>query len=106
MVRLGYSVLNRDDILVNIEGLKQLWKLRVEPAAQLCVWRALLNKLPTRENLTKSKVLLSCILCPFCKKHMKIAHFRRKGTWVGLGTVGLWDCIFFCYRLVIEDTNY
>jgi len=63
-----------DDNLVNIEGLKQLWKLRVELAAQLCVWRALLNKLPIRENLTKRRVVLSCILCPFCKKHMEAAQ--------------------------------
>jgi len=66
-VRLGYSVLCKVDNVVNIEGLKQLWKLRVEPTMQLCTWRVLLNKLHTRTNLTKREVVLSCILCPFCK---------------------------------------
>lgn len=68
-MRSGYLVLNRDNNLVSIESMKLLWDLKVEPATQMCVWRALINILPTRGNLVKREITLSCVLCPLCRKH-------------------------------------
>jgi len=41
----------------------------VAPTAQLCVWRAFLNRLPTRTNLVRRGVHLTNILCPMCNKY-------------------------------------
>jgi len=43
--------------------------LNVEPVTKICAWRVLLNRLPTRNNLSKRRVVLNSNLCPLCNQH-------------------------------------
>jgi len=47
---------------------KEIWSLKVTGSTQLCVWRAMLEKLPTRSNLARRGAIISSNLCPLCKK--------------------------------------
>jgi len=42
--------------------------------AQLCVWRAMLEKLLTRPNMEKRGITILTNLCPLCKKVEEIAQ--------------------------------
>jgi len=45
-----------------------MWSLKVEGPIQMCVWRAMLEKLLSRLNLERRGVLVVSNLCLLCKK--------------------------------------
>ncbi|GJZ23264.1 RNA-directed DNA polymerase, eukaryota, reverse transcriptase zinc-binding domain protein [Tanacetum coccineum] len=49
-----------------IIGDHHLWNSLVPRKVNICVWRASLNRLPTRVNLDLRGINMSSILCPFC----------------------------------------
>ena len=42
------------------------WNLKVMPSTQFYVWRALLDKIATKMNLHKRRIILGDTLCPLC----------------------------------------
>ena len=68
-VKSGYSVLIKEDLMQTSEVFKMLWSLKITPSAAVCVWRLLLDRLPTKYNLAKRDLQmanLSCLLCLEC----------------------------------------
>ncbi|GJX46081.1 RNA-directed DNA polymerase, eukaryota, reverse transcriptase zinc-binding domain protein [Tanacetum coccineum] len=47
-------------------GNHRLWNLWIPRKVNICVWRASLNRLPTRANLASRGVDLDSANCPFC----------------------------------------
>jgi len=67
-----------DSVLVAKETVNFLKKekqkgviVKVEGSTQVCVWRAMLEKLSTRLNLEKRGVVVINNLCPLCMKAEK-----------------------------------
>ena len=56
------------------EVFKLLWNLKVPPSAVVCVWRLLMDRLPTRSNLVKRGLQLPNLLCPFCQECVESAQ--------------------------------
>ena len=67
-VRSGYKVLSEFGNQLSNNCFRELWSLKVAGSAQLCVWKAMLDKLPTRLNLVKRGIIIPTNLCPLCKK--------------------------------------
>jgi len=57
-VRSGYSLLDNIGICPDIDVFQQLLNLKVAPTAHLCVWRAILDRLPRVINLRERKSLI------------------------------------------------
>ncbi|GJS70247.1 ribonuclease H-like domain-containing protein [Tanacetum coccineum] len=52
-----------------------LWNSWIPRKVNICVWRASLNRLPSRLNLQNIGVALSSILCPLCEDEVEsVAH--------------------------------
>nr|GEZ70892.1 RNA-directed DNA polymerase, eukaryota, reverse transcriptase zinc-binding domain protein [Tanacetum cinerariifolium] len=47
-------------------GKYHIWNMLIPHKVNICVWRAALNRLPSRLNLSSRGVPLSSSLCPFC----------------------------------------
>jgi len=65
-VRSGYSILNGESSMQSTMSFKMLWSLSVAPSAIVSAWRILLDRLPTRLNLTRRGVQLVNLLCALC----------------------------------------
>jgi len=65
-VKSGYNVLNKEDQMLNPEVLQMLWSLKIAPSALVCVWRIVLDRLPTRANLVRRRVQLGNAWCSLC----------------------------------------
>jgi len=65
IVGAGYRVLNENESSSGNKWFRDLCSLKVVGSAQVCVWRAMLEKLPTRLNLEKRGVVVISNLCPF-----------------------------------------
>ncbi|GJR82262.1 RNA-directed DNA polymerase, eukaryota [Tanacetum coccineum] len=50
-----------------IVGNHHLWNSLIPRKVNICVWRASLNRLPTRANLSSRGVMLESSTCPFCE---------------------------------------
>ncbi|GKA73672.1 putative RNA-directed DNA polymerase, eukaryota, reverse transcriptase zinc-binding domain protein [Tanacetum coccineum] len=48
-------------------GNHHLWNSLIPRKVNICVWRASLNRLPTRANLSSRGVMLESSTCPFCE---------------------------------------
>jgi len=73
-VGAGYRVLNENDNSSSNKSFRELLSLKVAGSAQVCVWRAMLEKLPTRINLEKRGVVVISNLCPLCMKAEETAQ--------------------------------
>ncbi|GJZ26721.1 RNA-directed DNA polymerase, eukaryota [Tanacetum coccineum] len=47
-------------------GVHHIWNSWIPKKVNICVWRASLNRLPTRSNLANRGLILSSTCCPFC----------------------------------------
>ena len=65
-IKSGYNVLNKEDQMQTSEVFKLLWTLKIEPSAAVCVWRLLLDRLPTKYNLAKRGLQIANLSCPLC----------------------------------------
>jgi len=70
----GYRVLNEFASSTSGKWFKELWSLKVVGSAQLCVWRAMLEKLPTRLSLDKRGAAVPSNLCRLSKKFEEAAQ--------------------------------
>ena len=61
----GYSILNQDN-LRRSEAFQMLWTLKIAPSPLVCAWRVCLDRLPTRPNLVRRRVMLGNMQCPLC----------------------------------------
>ncbi|GJY48687.1 RNA-directed DNA polymerase, eukaryota, reverse transcriptase zinc-binding domain protein [Tanacetum coccineum] len=48
-------------------GVHHTWNSWIPRKVNICVWRASINRLPTRTNLISRGVFLASVLCPFCE---------------------------------------
>ncbi|GKA72137.1 putative reverse transcriptase domain-containing protein [Tanacetum coccineum] len=55
----------------NLEVLELKWNSWVPKKVNICLWRASLNRLPTRSNLTNKGINLDSDQCLFCNDHEK-----------------------------------
>jgi len=65
-VKSGYSVLNMEDQMQASEALKILCGLKIAPSATVCSWRLMVDRLPTRSNLSLRGLQLTSLSCPLC----------------------------------------
>lgn len=68
-IKFAYDcVLNStcDNNCVNLP-FKQLWMAKAFPNVLTATWRTLLNRLPTRENLSRRGVLVNTLSCALCQ---------------------------------------
>jgi len=63
-------------MLNSVETIKSLDQLYVECGTytKICAWRVLLNRLPTRDNLSKRRVVLNSNLCPLCNQYTEMTQ--------------------------------
>ena len=54
-------------------GFRQLWEIKIPPAALSFAWRLLWDRLPSKENLIRRQILLQNDLCPFCQSQVESA---------------------------------
>jgi len=47
-----------------LEVFQMLWNLNIAPSASVCAWRLLLDRLPTRANLSRRGIMLGNTWCP------------------------------------------
>jgi len=81
-VKSGYSVLNKEDLMQSLEVFKLLWSLNMAPSVIVCVWRLLLDKLPTRANLSRRGVQLGNTWCPLCQEGVETTqHLLSLARW-------------------------
>jgi len=73
-VKSGYNIMKKEDQEQPSEVFKLLWNLKVPPSAVVCVWRLLMDRLPTRSNLVKRGLQLPNLLCPFCQECVESAQ--------------------------------
>ena len=50
---LGYSILNHEDQLENLELFPIIWSLKI---ALVCVWRILLDRLSVKANMIRRRI--------------------------------------------------
>ena len=65
-VRSGYNSLRSHDHSLGRPWFKQIWNTKAVGPAQVCAWRVLLGKLPTRVNLVRRQVMMLSTVCPLC----------------------------------------
>jgi len=61
------------------------WNIKALPAAQVMAWRVLKNKIVTKVNLARHKVVVESIICCFCGlKEESINHlfFKCRISWL------------------------
>ncbi|GLT61404.1 hypothetical protein SLA2020_341140 [Shorea laevis] len=56
---------DNDTMILSSSEWKQLWKLKVPPKVKNFIWRAILNSLPSMDNLVKRGIVQEA-LCPIC----------------------------------------
>jgi len=66
IVKSGYNILNREDLMQTSEIFQLLWCLKIASSAIVFAWRLLLDRLPTRYNLARG-VQLGNMQCPLCQ---------------------------------------
>jgi len=71
---VGYRVLNENESSSEKKWFRDLWSPKVAGSAQVCVWRAMLEKLPFILNLEKIGVVVISNLCPLCMKAKETAQ--------------------------------
>jgi len=65
-VNSAYTKLNNDILREEWEEYTKLWNTKALPTAQICVWRALQDRLTTYENLQNRGILVNNGICVFC----------------------------------------
>ncbi|GJR23759.1 putative ribonuclease H-like domain-containing protein [Tanacetum coccineum] len=61
-----------------------IWNSWIPHKVNICVWRASLDKLPTRSNLILRGVNVSSVLCPLCDAEVEsVEHCLIKCLWIG-----------------------
>ena len=78
---------------------KQIWKIPADGPAKVCVWRVLIGKLPTRDNLIRRQITLPSPLCLLCNiEEEKVQHvffncsvaqkvWDKYDKWIGIESV-------------------
>ncbi|GKV53935.1 hypothetical protein SLEP1_g60446 [Rubroshorea leprosula] len=56
---------NHDNLIISSAEWKHIWKMQVPHKVQVFLWRALLNSLPSMDNLLRRGIVQEA-LCPFC----------------------------------------
>jgi len=74
-VKSGYIILNKEGIVERSEVFQQLWSLKVVPSV-MSVWRALLDRLPTKVNLFRRGVQLETYVYPLLKRVEETVQHR------------------------------
>ncbi|KAL5129477.1 hypothetical protein HKD37_U058137 [Glycine soja] len=54
-------------------GFRQLWEIKIPPAALSFAWRLLWDRLPSKDNLIIRQIVLQNDLCPFCQSQVESA---------------------------------
>ncbi|KAL5191477.1 Kinesin-like protein KIN-12E [Glycine soja] len=54
-------------------GFRQLWEIKIPPAALSFAWRLLWDRLPSKDNLISRQIVLQNDLCPFCQSQVESA---------------------------------
>lgn len=60
-----------DNIWLNSNGLPTRWNKQLPIKVNLFIWRLLLNRLPTRDNLVARHINIPSSLCPVCRKEVE-----------------------------------
>jgi len=66
-VKTAYASLTKRGDGTHSEVFKLLWKAKAFPAVTITAWRALLDRLPTRESLDRRGVTMESTLCVLCQ---------------------------------------
>jgi len=81
------------------KALKILWGLKITPSVAVCSWRLMVDRLPTRSNLSLRGLQLTSLFCPLClesvesDQHLfvmcKVAQnvWDQCERWVGIASV-------------------
>jgi len=48
---------------------EELWNMNVVPSVHVCGWRVLIDRIPTRVNLSSREVQITTSQCPLCNMH-------------------------------------
>jgi len=58
--------LENQEIGQNRRIFELLWNIKASQSTLVCIWRAMLDRLPTQQNLIWRGVGLGCTTCPLC----------------------------------------
>jgi len=79
-----------------------LWNLKVMPSAQFYVWRALSDRLATKQNLHKRRVLLGDTLCVFCGREEETSSHVLVSC---IKSIKVWNMCFSWMRISLVNHN-
>jgi len=93
-VKSAYECLEEPERGTPISSFGCLWKIKAFPNVMTTVWRVLLNRVPTRECLSKRGAMVNTIECAFChSKEESCQHLFLECK----HAVRVWD---LCFRWV------
>jgi len=91
-VKSTYASIRGDDTRIAVFDL--LWKAKAFPSVLITAWRSLLDRLPTRECLSRRGVTMESTLCVFC--HFKVESSQHLFLECDV-VVRVWD---LCHRWI------
>ena len=115
-VRSGYRALKGALEIADADCFRVVWDLKISGKAKIFGWRAMLDRLPSRVNLETRGVIMSCNLCPLCRKEMEtLQHLLitcevaqrlwiKCDSWAGI-TSARNNVIHFCNFTIIGMSN-
>jgi len=78
----------------------------VTPSTQICIWRAMMDRLPTKVNLSRRSVQLDNLVCPICKRleettlYSVCSGIGGMGWLWEMGRIGFWWAWVYFYTLL------
>ena len=59
-VQFGYRSLQEEFHILQLDWCREIWELKVAGTTKVFGWRAMLNRLPSRLNLERRGIIVSC----------------------------------------------
>ena len=73
-VKSGYKILNKEIGTQNNEVFELIWSLMMPPSVAVCLWRLVLDTLPTKSKLSRRGVVVSNLACPMRLEGEETSH--------------------------------
>ncbi|PWA39544.1 RNA-directed DNA polymerase, eukaryota, Reverse transcriptase zinc-binding domain protein [Artemisia annua] len=101
------STIIHDRILdSSILGRKFPWNSWIPKKVNICLWRASLDRLPSKPNVYTRGIPVSSILCPLCYSEIELSDHCLincplvKSVWAKVGAGGVWICRGFLWMIL------
>ena len=74
IVQSGYRTIKEVQDVLQSDCFRVIWDISVPGTIKVFGWRVMLDRQPSKVNLENKGVMVSCNLCPLCKKEVETTH--------------------------------